>query len=138
MQDVIWSGRPKLRKPVMVCAFKGWNDAGEVLEEAVQLLHVAVGDGQEVGGVGGAGLGTPDRAQLDLKLVAEALGTPGDLHQVAPLELPAEEVGVAERARGNGPAAIAQLDRQVGRTALREQAVLAGAGEHALDLSSGT
>src|SRR5918999_1169190 len=30
MQDVIWSGRPKLRKPVMVCAFKGWNDAGEV------------------------------------------------------------------------------------------------------------
>jgi predicted ATP-grasp superfamily ATP-dependent carboligase len=39
MQDVIWSGRPKLRRPVMVCAFKGWNDAGEAASAAVSFIH---------------------------------------------------------------------------------------------------
>ena len=39
MQDVIWSGRPKLRKPVMVCAFKGWNDAGEAASAAVAFIR---------------------------------------------------------------------------------------------------
>jgi proteasome assembly chaperone (PAC2) family protein len=39
MQDVIWSARPKLRKPVMVCAFKGWNDAGEAASAAVAFIR---------------------------------------------------------------------------------------------------
>jgi proteasome assembly chaperone (PAC2) family protein len=39
MQDVIWSGRPNLRKPVMVCAFKGWNDAGEAASAAVAFIR---------------------------------------------------------------------------------------------------
>jgi proteasome assembly chaperone (PAC2) family protein len=39
MQDVIWSGRPTLRRPVMVCAFKGWNDAGEAASAAVTFIH---------------------------------------------------------------------------------------------------
>ena len=39
MQDVIWSGRPRLRSPVMVCAFKGWNDAGEAASAAVSFIH---------------------------------------------------------------------------------------------------
>jgi proteasome assembly chaperone (PAC2) family protein len=39
MQDVIWSGHPKLRKPVMVCAFKGWNDAGEAASAAVAFIR---------------------------------------------------------------------------------------------------
>src|SRR5918992_881628 len=39
MQDLIWSGRPKLRRPVMVCAFKGWNDAGEAASAAVSFIH---------------------------------------------------------------------------------------------------
>jgi predicted ATP-grasp superfamily ATP-dependent carboligase len=39
MQDVIWSGHPKLRKPVMVCAFKGWNDAGEAASAAVSFIR---------------------------------------------------------------------------------------------------
>jgi proteasome assembly chaperone (PAC2) family protein len=39
MQDVIWSGRPALRRPVMVCAFKGWNDAGEAASAAVEFIH---------------------------------------------------------------------------------------------------
>jgi proteasome assembly chaperone (PAC2) family protein len=39
MQDMIWSGRPKLRSPVMVCAFKGWNDAGEAASSAVSFIR---------------------------------------------------------------------------------------------------
>jgi predicted ATP-grasp superfamily ATP-dependent carboligase len=39
MQDVIWSSRPKLRRPVMVCAFKGWNDAGEAASAAVAFIR---------------------------------------------------------------------------------------------------
>src|ERR671915_1387033 len=39
MQDLIWSGRPKLRRPVMVCAFKGWNDAGEAASAAVSFIR---------------------------------------------------------------------------------------------------
>jgi proteasome assembly chaperone (PAC2) family protein len=39
MSDVIWSDRPRLRKPVMVCAFKGWNDAGEAASAALGYIH---------------------------------------------------------------------------------------------------
>ena len=42
MQDVIWSGRPELRRPVMVCAFKGWNDAGEAASAAVSFIRDSV------------------------------------------------------------------------------------------------
>jgi len=39
MSDVIWSDRPRLRSPVMVCAFKGWNDAGEAASAALGYIH---------------------------------------------------------------------------------------------------
>lgn len=39
MQDVIWQERPSLRAPVMVCAFKGWNDAGEAASAAVGYIQ---------------------------------------------------------------------------------------------------
>ncbi len=39
MQDVIWSDRPSLRRPVMVCAFNGWNDAGEAASAAVSFIR---------------------------------------------------------------------------------------------------
>jgi proteasome assembly chaperone (PAC2) family protein len=39
MSDVMWSQRPKLRRPVMVCAFKGWNDAGEAASAAVSYIR---------------------------------------------------------------------------------------------------
>ena len=39
MQDVIWNGRPTFRKPVMVCAFNGWNDAGEAASAAVSFIR---------------------------------------------------------------------------------------------------
>jgi proteasome assembly chaperone (PAC2) family protein len=33
-----WQDRPTLRDPIIVCAFKGWNDAGEAASAAVQFL----------------------------------------------------------------------------------------------------
>src|SRR4051794_591534 len=33
-----WQNRPQLRDPIIVCAFKGWNDAGEAASAAVQFL----------------------------------------------------------------------------------------------------
>lgn len=39
MSDVIWRERPELRGPVMVCAFKGWNDAGEAASAALSYIH---------------------------------------------------------------------------------------------------
>src|SRR5918997_7137904 len=38
MTDVIWRERPELRAPVMVCAFKGWNDAGEAASAALTYI----------------------------------------------------------------------------------------------------
>ncbi|MBN1528730.1 MAG: PAC2 family protein [Thermoleophilaceae bacterium] len=37
--DVIWRDRPELRAPVMVCALRGWNDAGEAASAAVSFIN---------------------------------------------------------------------------------------------------
>src|SRR5947208_9525256 len=43
MQPWIWDRRPSgLRAPAMVCAFKGWNDAGEAASSAVSFLASAL------------------------------------------------------------------------------------------------
>ena len=81
--------------------------AREVLEEAVELPDVAVGDRQELGRVR---VGRLDRLHLDLKLVAEALDPPGHGHEIAALELARQEVRVAERAPRDGARPVAQLD----------------------------
>lgn len=39
MTDVVWTERPELRAPVMVCAFKGWNDAGEAASAALAYIR---------------------------------------------------------------------------------------------------
>jgi proteasome assembly chaperone (PAC2) family protein len=39
MSDVIWRERPELREPVLVCAFKGWNDAGEAATAALSYIR---------------------------------------------------------------------------------------------------
>lgn len=39
MSDVIWRERPELRAPVLVCAFKGWNDAGEAASAALGYIR---------------------------------------------------------------------------------------------------
>src|SRR5204863_7131611 len=35
---VEWHDRQSLRDPIIVCAFKGWNDAGEAASAAVEFL----------------------------------------------------------------------------------------------------
>ena len=106
--------------------------AREVLEEAVELLHVAVGDGQELGRVGG--LGALDLLDVDLQLVAELLHAPAHAHELAALEAAGEDVGVLERAAGERAAAIAELEREVGGAGAREQAVLTRACVNTGDL----
>ena len=48
MTDVIWRERPELRAPVMVCAFKGWNDAGEAASAALSYIKGSF-DAHDVG-----------------------------------------------------------------------------------------
>ena len=38
MEPIQWSNRPELHDPLMVCAFKGWNDAGEAATAALGFL----------------------------------------------------------------------------------------------------
>jgi predicted ATP-grasp superfamily ATP-dependent carboligase len=38
MEPLIWTDKPELRDPVLVAAFKGWNDAGESATAAVGFL----------------------------------------------------------------------------------------------------
>ncbi len=39
MSDVIWKHKPALRRPVIVCAFGGWNDAGDAASAAVEFVR---------------------------------------------------------------------------------------------------
>jgi predicted ATP-grasp superfamily ATP-dependent carboligase len=44
MQPLIWDRRPDgLRAPALVCAFKGWNDAGDAASAAVSFLGSSLG-----------------------------------------------------------------------------------------------
>ena len=38
MEALRWEKRPELRRPVLVCAFKGWNDAAESATGALEFL----------------------------------------------------------------------------------------------------
>jgi len=38
MDAIRWKSRPQLRDPVLVCAFNGWNDAGEAASAALGLI----------------------------------------------------------------------------------------------------
>ncbi|HEY7951749.1 MAG TPA: PAC2 family protein [Solirubrobacteraceae bacterium] len=43
MQPLIWERRPSgLRAPAMVCAFQGWNDAGDAASSAVSFMSGAL------------------------------------------------------------------------------------------------
>jgi predicted ATP-grasp superfamily ATP-dependent carboligase len=43
MQPLIWDRRPDgLRAPAMVCAFQGWNDAGDAASSAVSFLSASL------------------------------------------------------------------------------------------------
>ena len=44
MQPLIWESRPDgLRAPAMVCAFSGWNDAGDAATAALQFVGSSLG-----------------------------------------------------------------------------------------------
>ena len=38
MPDIVWTDKPHLRRPILVAAFKGWNDAGESASAALGFL----------------------------------------------------------------------------------------------------
>jgi proteasome assembly chaperone (PAC2) family protein len=38
MESLSWDRKPELRKPVLVCAFKGWNDAAESATTALEFI----------------------------------------------------------------------------------------------------
>jgi len=40
VSDLVWSERPTLRRPVMVAAFHGWNDAGDAASAAIDFIRV--------------------------------------------------------------------------------------------------
>jgi predicted ATP-grasp superfamily ATP-dependent carboligase len=43
MQPLIWDRRPEsLRAPAMICAFQGWNDAGDAASSAVSFLATSL------------------------------------------------------------------------------------------------
>ena len=39
VSDVIWNARPSLRRPVLLAAFRGWNDAGDAASAAVEFIR---------------------------------------------------------------------------------------------------
>ena len=39
MNDVVWTHRPALRRPVLVAAFGGWNDAADAASAAVEFIR---------------------------------------------------------------------------------------------------
>jgi proteasome assembly chaperone (PAC2) family protein len=44
MQPLIWESRPhKLRAPALVCAFTGWNDAGDAASAALRFVGASLG-----------------------------------------------------------------------------------------------
>jgi proteasome assembly chaperone (PAC2) family protein len=47
MSDLIWSERPLLRSPVLVAAFRGWNDAGDAASAAAEFIRARF-DGTEI------------------------------------------------------------------------------------------
>jgi len=106
------------------------NLAREVLEKAVELVEVAIGDRQEAGRVETGAGRSLDPFELDLKRIAEASDASGDRDQLAGVEAPTVEIRIAEDSRRQRPAAIAELERQIGRPAARQQSLLARAGEH--------
>jgi len=48
--DILWTDKPQLKRPVMVAAFKGWNDAGESASAALGFLLEQF-DGQQIAAI---------------------------------------------------------------------------------------
>jgi proteasome assembly chaperone (PAC2) family protein len=48
--DLVWTDKPQLRRPILVAAFKGWNDAGESASAALSFLLEQF-DGDQIGAI---------------------------------------------------------------------------------------
>jgi proteasome assembly chaperone (PAC2) family protein len=48
--DIAWTDKPKLRRPALVAAFKGWNDAGESASAALGFLLEQF-DGEQIAAI---------------------------------------------------------------------------------------
>ena len=109
--------------------------AGEVLEEAFELVEVAVGGGQEAARVGLGALRARDRwrapAGAPRGSARRALAT----RTSSPRSKRPASRSASRKARAEDRAgAVAQLDRQVGGARAGDLALLARAGEHAVEL----
>ena len=130
--------RPGEDKPLDDAAQAGIVDlAAQVLEEALELLHRAIGGGQELGGVERAGVQSSHLVELGRQLAPEALQPAANQHRVAALEAQPDPVGLAEYASRNRARAVAQLDGQVRAPVPGRQAVLAHACVAALEALTG-
>ena len=111
--------------------------AGQVLEEALQLVQRAVGGGQELHRVV---LGALERAyvlELGDQLATEALHPAARQHRVATLEAKADPVSLPEHPRGEGARRIAEPERQVDGAAARREALLSHHREAPLEPLAG-
>jgi proteasome assembly chaperone (PAC2) family protein len=87
MTDVIWEERPELRAPVMVCAFKGWNDAGEAASAALSYIRGSF-DSREIAGIDPEGFYDFTAVRPTVKLVdgsAREIEWPENSFSVAPV-----------------------------------------------------
>ena len=81
---------------------------GQVLEEAVQLIQVPVGGGQEPSRIDPGRLGYPlDLEQFDDQILAEALDPPANPNHIPAFKLPAQSIRVLEGPRRHRPRAVA-------------------------------
>ena len=48
--DIVWTDKPQLNRPVLVAAFKGWNDAGESASAALGFLLEQF-DGEQIAAI---------------------------------------------------------------------------------------
>jgi hypothetical protein len=114
-----------------------------VLEEAVELLEISVGDRQErlgdrLGRSRAVWFLAADVGDLHDQLVAEAFDPADHPDDVAALEQAGELVGVAEGAGLDAAAAITQLERQVRAAGARLAPILAHTRVDASYLVPGT
>src|SRR5262245_59051992 len=104
---------------------------GEELEEAFELVAVTPHARRECLGI--EILGGLDRADLELKAVAEAVDAAEHAHGVALVEAAVEQVDVAPHARLDPPAGIDELEGEVRRASPRAQTLLLRDRVDALD-----
>ena len=118
-------------EPSDQCAQAGMRDLGcQELEEAVEFVEITARLGDKRRGVG---LGRLERADLELKPVAEALDASEDADRVPLGEAVVQELDVAPDARLDAAARVDELEREVRPSRARRQTLLARDGEHPVD-----